>query len=130
MNDLDGKLKRGSYERIQGTSTEHNNLNNYKTAGFYNVKTAYVDNVPTGIGIDAVLLVYPWDSTGYETQEITEAAGSPLVRRWIRRNYNGDWSDWKTIFSTDNIDTYLSNKCYIQGEELYGVPELSSPDGD
>ena len=99
-----GYMWRGSYERIVGTSEEHKDLNTYQDAGFYNVKTALVDNCPSGIGVDAVLLVYPWDHGNYPTQEITEAAASSNARRWIRKCNNGTWSDWKRIaFTTDDI---------------------------
>lgn len=128
--DLNGKLKRGSYDRIQGTAEQHKNLNDYTAAGFYNVKTAFVDNVPAGIGVDATLLVYPWDTVGYECQEITETAASVLNRRWVRKRNANTWSEWKAIFSVDNIDAYLSNRYYAQSSALYNVPELYSPDGD
>ena len=97
-----GYMWRGSYERIQGTSTEHNDLNNYQTAGFYNVKTQYVDNCPNGIGIDAVLLVYPWNQGSYCTQELTESAASGNVRRWIRKLNSSTRSDWVQMASTNS----------------------------
>ena len=95
------KMTRGSYERIQGTSSTHNNLNNYIDAGFYNIKTQYVDNCPSGIGIDAVLLVYPWNQGTYCTQELTESAASGDTRRWIRKLNGTAWSAWKQVAFTN-----------------------------
>ena len=105
---LDGKLKRGSYERIEGTSSTKKDLNNYTTAGFYNVKTANVNNCPSGIGIDAVLLVYAWDASGYECQEITETAASTYARRWIRHRTGSAWTAWKAIINEENIGSYAA----------------------
>lgn len=96
-------MKRGTYERIEGTSSARKNLNNYTTAGFYNVKTAYVDNCPSGIGIDAALLVYPWDSSGYECQEITETAACTTARRWIRHKTGSTWTAWVEMVTSQNI---------------------------
>ena len=107
QTQIDAKMLRGSYERIQGTSSEHNDLNNYKTAGFYNVKTQYVDNCPSGIGVDAVLLVYPWNSANYLTQELTESAASSGVYRWLRKLNNNTWSIWeKVAFSRTTLAGY------------------------
>ena len=101
-------MKRTSYERIQGTSSAHKNLDDYAEPGFYNVKTAYVDGCPSGIGADAVLLVYPWigssssaPSLVYASQELTEAAASSGVRRWLRKCNNGTWSAWKQVAFAD-----------------------------
>lgn len=111
-NIASGYLYRGSYERIQGTSSSHKDLDSYTDPGFYNVKTAYVDHCPSGIGVDAVLLVYPWGSTNtvgssngtYILQELTEGASSTDNRRWIRCNNNGTFSTWKQIaFTTSDI---------------------------
>lgn len=96
-------MKRGTYERIQGTSSERKDLNNYTTAGFYNVKTPYTDNCPSGIGEDAVLLVYPWDSSGWECQEITETAVCTTSRRWIRHKKGEYWTAWVEIITSQNI---------------------------
>lgn len=95
-----GYMWRGSYERIEGTSTTHKDLNSYVDAGFYNIKTAYVDNCPSGIGIDAVMLVYPWNKSGYLTQEVTESAASTDTRRWIRKLDSSTWSAWKEVAFT------------------------------
>ena len=109
-----GYMWRGSYERIQGTSSEHKDLNNYQTAGFYNIKTQYVDNCPSGIGIDAVLLNYPWNQGSYLTQEITESAASTDCRRWIRKLNGSTWSEWKQVemdigtVSNAEIDTLFA----------------------
>lgn len=100
--DAVGALKRGSYERIQGTAEAHKNLNDYVLPGFYNVKTAYVDNCPAGIGIDAVLLVYPWNDNIYNMQEITETAASPMCRRWTRHSNAGTWTAWKAVITEDS----------------------------
>lgn len=100
--DAVGALKRGTYERIQGTAEAHKNLNDYTLPGFYNVKTAYVDNCPAGIGIDAVLLVYPWDNNIYNMQEITETAASPMCRRWTRHSNAGTWTAWKAVITEDS----------------------------
>ena len=100
---LDGKMTRGSYERIEGTSSAHKDLNSYTIAGFYNVKTQYVDNCPSGIGIDAVLLVYPWNGGTYCTQELTESAASSDVRRWIRKYDQSIWTDWKQLAFQSSI---------------------------
>ena len=101
-------MKRGTYERIEGTSSARKNLNNYTTAGFYNVKTAYVDNCPSGIGIDAVLLVYQWDSSGYECQEITETAACTTSRRWIRHKNGSTWTAWVELVTSQNISSFVS----------------------
>ena len=100
-----GYMWRGSYERIEGTSDVHKDLNNYQTAGFYNVKTVNTDNCPSGIGIDAVLLVYPWDRANYLTQEITESAASGDCRRWIRKLNSSTWSAWKQVAFTESSIT-------------------------
>ena len=100
--DAVGALKRGTYERIQGTAAAHKNLNDYTLPGFYNVKTAYVDNCPSGIGVDAVLLVYPWDNNIYNMQEITETAASPMCRRWTRHSNAGTWTAWKSVITEDS----------------------------
>ena len=92
-----GYMWRGSYERIEGTSSAHKDLNDYRTAGFYNIKTVNVDNCPAGIGIDAVLLNYPWNQGNYLTQEITESAASSDTRRWIRKLNVSTWSAWKEV---------------------------------
>ena len=97
-----GYMWRGSYERIEGTSVAHKDLNSYQTAGFYNIKTANVDNCPSGIGIDAVLLVYPWDRNNYLTQELTESAASGDVRRWLRKLNGSNWSAWKQMAFTSS----------------------------
>ena len=102
-------MKRGTYERIQGTSSARKNLNNYTTAGFYNVKTAYVDNCPSGIGIGAALLVYPWDSSGYECQEITETAACTTSRRWIRHKTGSTWTAWVELVTSQNIGSFVSS---------------------
>ena len=116
-NIASGYLYRGSYERIQGTSSSHKDLDNYTDPGFYNVKTAYVDHCPSGIGIDAVLLVYPWSSTNtvgssnglYILQELTEGASSTDNRRWVRCSNNGTFSTWKQIaFTTSDITGNLT----------------------
>lgn len=101
-------MKRGTYERIEGTSSARKNLNNYTTAGFYNIKTAYVDNCPSGIGIDAVLLVYQWDSSGYECQEITETAACTTSRRWIRHKNGSTWTAWVELVTSQNISSFVS----------------------
>lgn len=103
-----GYMWRSSYERISGTSSAHKDLNSYTSPGFYNVQTNYVDNVPTGIGAYATLLVYPWKTSGggdgptYVSQEITEAFSSSDCRRWIRKQNNGTWSSWKQVAFTDS----------------------------
>lgn len=102
-------MKRGTYERIEGTSSARKNLNNYTTLGFYNVKTAYVDNCPSGIGIDAALLVYPWDSSGYECQEITETAACTTSRRWIRHKTGSTWTAWVETVTSQNIGSFVSS---------------------
>ena len=118
-------MKRGSYERIEGTASVHKNLNDYKTAGFYNIKTVYVDNCPEGIDIDAVLLVYPWNSEGYELQEITETAASSSTRRWVRKNNAGVWTEWKQIASEDDVGIIesgtltLGNTTFTENELLF-----------
>lgn len=114
-------MKRGIYERIEGTSSAHKNLNDYTTAGFYNVKTAHVDNCPSGIGIDAVLLVYQWDSSGYECQEITESAASTTARRWIRHKNGSTWTAWVEVITSDNIGSQSVKsaqaiQCYSAGD--------------
>lgn len=112
-------MKRGSYERIEGTATAHKNLNDYKQAGFYNVKTQYVDNCPDGIGIDAALLVYPWDTVGYELQEITETAASASLRRWIRKNNNSTWSEWEQVFSGNEVSGDFNVSGIFQNGKVY-----------
>ena len=100
-------MKRGTYERIEGSSATHKDLNNYTTAGFYNVKTANVDNCPSGIGVDAVLLVYPWNFGTYCTQELTESAASGNSRRWIRKYNQSVWSGWKQVaFTSTTLSGY------------------------
>jgi hypothetical protein len=106
QTQLDSKLPKGSIERIEGTADAPNDLNNYTTHGFYNVKTTNVSNCPEGIGIDAVLLVYPWNTNKYVTQEITESAGSAKTRRWLRHSTNTagtTWTAWSQFFSGDSI---------------------------
>ena len=102
-------MKRGTYERIEGTPSARKNLDNYTTLGFYNVKTAYVDNCPSGIGIDAALLVYPWDSSGYECQEITETAACTTSRRWIRHKNGSTWTAWVEMVTSQNIGSFVSS---------------------
>ena len=106
-----GYLWKGSYERIEGTSSNHKDLNSYIDPGFYNVKPKYVDNCPDGIGIDAVLLVYPWASNNangtsngnYILQEITEAGASTKNRRWLRKNNaSSGFSDWIQVAFTNS----------------------------
>ena len=105
---LDGKMTRGSYERIEGTSSNHKDLNDYTTAGFYNVKTVNVDNCPSGVGVDAVLLVYPWNTGTFCTQELTESAGSSNVRRWIRKYNQITWTDWEQLAFQSSLANYVT----------------------
>lgn len=112
----EGKMKRGTYKRIEAAGED---LNNYTAPGFYNVKTKNVANCPSGIGIDAVLLVYGWDSSDYELQEITETAASEHVRRWVRKNNGGTWGDWKEIISTENIGNYAKDTNVKLSEDLW-----------
>lgn len=102
-----GAIKRGSYERIEGTSSAKKDLNSYTEAGFYNVKTGNTLNCPTGIGIDAVLLVYEWNSPGYVCQELTETAASENCRRWLRhmKDAMGTWTDWVRVYTSDSPPT-------------------------
>ncbi len=109
-----GYMWRGTYERIEGTSSAKKDLNDYKQAGFYNVKTLNTLNCPEGIGIDAVLLNYPWNQGSYLTQEITESAASADCRRWIRKLNGSTWSAWKEVamdvgaITTSQIDTLFA----------------------
>lgn len=109
-----GYMWRGSYERIEGTSSAKKDLNDYKNPGFYNVKTINTLNCPEGIGIDAVLLNYPWNQGNYLTQEITESAASTDCRRWIRKLNGSTWSTWKQVemdigaVSNAEIDTLFA----------------------
>ena len=102
-----GAIKRGPYERIEGTDSAKKDLNSYTEAGFYNVKTVNTLNCPTGIGIDAVLLVYEWNSTGYTCQELTETAGSANCRRWLRhmKDTSGTWTAWVRVYTADSPPT-------------------------
>lgn len=101
-----GAVKRGTYERIEGTSAAHKNLNDYRTAGFYNGKSAYVDNKPSdATSADFVLLVYPWNALPYGAQEYTETAYGN--KRWIRSvDGSGNWRDWVRVYTSDAPPTY------------------------
>ena len=101
-------MKRGSYAKIVGTQAKHNDLNKYTEAGFYNVDTTYVNNCPTGIVSEAVLLVYTKDASGYASQEITEIGSTARNRKWVRHSTDSDntaWTDWTAFYSTDNKPT-------------------------
>lgn len=90
--------------RLEGSSYNIDNMNDPAHAGFWNVKcqSGIQGTFPSGIGIDAVLLVYPWNSDNYATQEITEAAASGYTRRWVRKCNAGVWGPWVQIYSSDN----------------------------
>lgn len=99
-------LQRTCYERIEGSSSNKKNLNNYKGAGFYAVKTVYVDNCPPDCGAYGYLLVYPWlyngVSTTYVCQEFSDAAEVATNRRWIRHETaEGTWTPWVLQYSSD-----------------------------
>ena len=105
------------------SDTEPNNLNRYDDSnpgnanfidipGFYSLKTKYVTNLPSSIGVDAILQVLPWSMKNtlkydnrYVTQELTECGATKTQRRWIRhRNatgsqiYTGEgWSEWSEV---------------------------------
>lgn len=99
-------MRRGTYERIEGTSAAHKNLNDYRTAGFYNGKSVYVDNTPSdATSADFVLLVYPWNALPYGMQEYTETAYGN--KRWIRSvDGSGNWRDWVRVYTSDAPPTY------------------------
>ena len=133
-NIASGYMWRNSYERIAGTSTAHKDLNDYTNAGFYNIATQYVDNVPAGIGTYAVLLVYPWkptagDGTFCSSQEITEAYSSANCRRWIRKQNNGVWSEWKLLAFNENVVHITGNET-IAGTKTFSSTIAGSINGN
>ena len=104
---LDDKIKRGSYERIEGTSATHKNLNSYYTAGFYNVKGQYVDNCPLTGNVDYYLLVMPWNKDKWCSQICVTGNYSTANynKMWIRSAVDGTastWSSWKQVATTDS----------------------------
>ena len=114
QTQIDGKIKRGSYERIEGTTSAHKNLNSYILSGFYNVKGVYTDNCPISGEHDWYLMVMPWNSGSWCAQVCVmgnyETANDNCM--WIRSTKGSDasqWTAWKRMaLSSEVPTTYVS----------------------
>lgn len=90
-----------------GTSSSHNNLNNYTTTGFYgqsaNANTSYIDNLPNNTRLAFTLLVENFG--GFVKQTLTfYTLNDPQT--FIREQaWNGSsWGVWKEIaWTTDSM---------------------------
>lgn len=114
-----------SRERLQGSSYNIDNMNDPAHAGFWNVKcqSGVQGTFPSGIGYDAVLLVYPWDSDNYATQEITETATSGYTRRWIRKCNAGVWSPWEKIALVSDIEGFEKHDIILIPDTAFTITQ-------
>lgn len=109
QTQINDKMKRGTYERIEGTSSAHKDLNNYYTPGFYNVKGLYTDNCPLTTDTDYYLMVMPWNKDSWCTQFLISGNGTPNSgKMWYRTTTNGTattWGGWVRAPSATEIPT-------------------------
>jgi len=112
QTQIDGKMKRGTYERIEGTTSAHKDLNNYYTPGFYNVKGLYTDNCPLTTDTDYYLMVMPWNKDKWTTQFLISGNGTPNSgKMWYRTTTNGTattWGGWVRAASASELPSASS----------------------
>lgn len=112
-----------------GTSEEHNNLNNYTIAGFYgqpaNANTSYIDNLPNNTKLAFTLLVEQFD--GYCKQTLTFInLSDPQTFIRIENWNNNSWGNWKEIAWTTDAMTPQSHNHYASDIILEsGAPFLN-----